>query len=152
MLNLPQSQVEPPYSYVRMDDPVHLRARHSDLNNFRRWERTKSYTYGEKQAAAAAIASGHAHMKRSSAPDADSQTKRSGSSSQQSGSIGHRLGHPVHAGSLSTLDEDGDSLYNHEDDLSPCPPSSAANYLRLAGKSRGTLERASSFGFAMTKR
>ncbi|KAG8684065.1 cell division cycle- protein, partial [Ceratobasidium sp. 395] len=36
------SQVDPPYSYVRMDDPVHLRARHNDLNNFRRWERTKS--------------------------------------------------------------------------------------------------------------
>ncbi|CUA75639.1 hypothetical protein RSOLAG22IIIB_11884 [Rhizoctonia solani] len=130
------SQVEPPFSYVQMDDPVHLRARHSDLNNFRRWERTKSYTSGEKQAAAAAIASGKAHMKPAEAGSSQGhQSRMSGGSS-----------------ALSTLDENDDSLYNHEDDLSPCPPSGAANYLRLAGKSRGTLERAASFGFAMTKR
>ncbi|CAE6465242.1 unnamed protein product [Rhizoctonia solani] len=132
------SQVEPPFSYVQMDDPVHLRARHSDLNNFRRWERTKSYTSGEKQAAAAAVASGKAHLKHGSAPEAgisQGQSRMGGGSS-----------------ALSTLDENDDSLYNHEDDLSPCPPSGAANYLRLAGKSRGTLERAASFGFAMTKR
>ncbi|KEP53755.1 sulfurtransferase [Rhizoctonia solani 123E] len=133
------SQVEPPFSYVQMDDPVHLRARHSDLNNFRRWERTKSYTSGEKQAAAAAVASGKSHMKHGSAPAeavaSQGQPRLGGGSS-----------------ALSTLDENDDSLYNHEDDLSPCPPSGAANYLRLAGKSRGTLERAASFGFAMTKR
>ncbi|CAE6404557.1 unnamed protein product [Rhizoctonia solani] len=133
------SQVEPPFSYVQMDDPVHLRARHSDLNNFRRWERTKSYTYGEKQAAAAAIASGKAHTKQSSAP----------------AEIGNSQGPSRMGGgpsTLSTLDENDDSIYSHEDDLSPCPPSGAANYLRLAGKSRGALERANSFGFAMTKR
>ncbi|KAH7340966.1 Rhodanese-like domain-containing protein [Rhizoctonia solani] len=131
--------LEPPFSYVQMDDPVHLRARHNDLNNFRKWERTKSHTYGEKQAAAAAIASGKAHLKQSSAPaeagHSQGQSRMSGGSS-----------------ALSTLDENDDSLYNHEDDLSPCPPSGAANYLRLAGKSRGALERAASFGFAMTKR
>ncbi|CAE7231595.1 unnamed protein product [Rhizoctonia solani] len=133
------SQVEPPFSYVQMDDPVHLRARHSDLNNFRRWERTKSYTFGEKQAAAAAVASGKAHTKHTSAPE------------ETAGSQGpSRLG--AGPSMLSTLDENDDSLYNHEDDLSPCPPSGAANYLRLAGKSRGALERANSFGFAMTKR
>ncbi|CAE6516537.1 unnamed protein product [Rhizoctonia solani] len=133
------SQVEPPFSYVQMDDPSHLHARHSDLNNFRRWERTKSHTYGEKQAAAAAIASGKAHMKPNSAP-------AEASSSQAQSRMGGG------SSALSTLDENDDSLYNHEDDLSPCPPSGAANYLRLAGKSRGTLERAASFGFAMTKR
>ncbi|KAF8758768.1 Rhodanese Homology Domain [Rhizoctonia solani] len=133
------SQVEPPFSYVQMDDPVHLRARHSDLNNFRRWERTKSYTYGEKQAAAAALASGKAHMKHSSAP---ADTGNSQAPSRMNGGTSN----------LSTLDENDDSIYSHEDDLSPCPPSGAANYLRLAGKSRGALERANSFGFAMTKR
>ncbi|KAG8739047.1 cell division cycle- protein [Ceratobasidium sp. 414] len=159
------SQVEPPYSYVRMDDPVHLRARHSDLNNFRRWERTKSYTYGEKQAAAAAIAQGQRsvsggsashtsnnHPNRSSAPV-------SGASSSSS-SLSRRMGHAIgHAGSLSTLEEDGDSIYNGGDnEISPCPPS-AANYLRpgmLGGKSRtigrAALDRAASFGFATTKR
>ncbi|KAG8733392.1 cell division cycle- protein [Ceratobasidium sp. 423] len=133
------SQVEPPFSYVQMDDPSYLHSRHSDLNNFRRWERTKSYTYGEKKAAAAAIASGKAHMKQTSAP------AEAGNSQGQS-----RMGGGSSA--LSTLDENDDSIYSHEDDLSPCPPSGAANYLRLAGKSRGALERATSFGFAMTKR
>ncbi|KAG9097818.1 cell division cycle- protein [Ceratobasidium sp. 370] len=159
------SQVEPPYSYVRMDDPVHLRARHSDLNNFRRWERTKSYTYGEKQAAAAAIAQGQ----RSASGGSSSQSSKSHSSrssapvsnaSSSSSSLSRRMGHAIgHGGSLSTLEEDGDSIYNGGDDeVSPCPPS-AANYLRpgmLGGKPRAigriALDRAASFGFAMTKR
>ncbi|KAG8727790.1 cell division cycle- protein [Ceratobasidium sp. 428] len=143
------SQVDPPYSYVRMDDPVHLRARHNDLNNFRRWERTKSYTYGEKQAAAAAITQGQrsasggssqSHPNRSSAPV-------SGASSSSS-SLSRRMGHAMgQAGSLSTLDEDGDSIdHGLDNEISPCPPS-AANYLRP-----GLLGRTASFGFAMTKR
>lgn len=157
------SQVDPPYSYVTMDDPVHLRARHSDLNNFRKWERTKSYTYGEKQAAAAAIAQGQANTKRSTSASSQSSssTKRSSAPSPlQSASIGRRMGHSkVHSGSLSILEEDGDSSFqNPETGGSPCPPS-AANYLRpslLGGKPRSigriALDRAASYGFSTTKR
>lgn len=36
-----------------MDDPVHSHARAADLNQFRRWNRTRSYTYGERAHAAA---------------------------------------------------------------------------------------------------
>jgi hypothetical protein len=36
-----------------MDDPVHSRARAADLNQFRQWNRTRSYTYGERAHAAA---------------------------------------------------------------------------------------------------
>ncbi|KAG8679223.1 cell division cycle- protein [Ceratobasidium sp. 394] len=157
------SQVEPPYSYVRMDDPVHLRARHSDLNNFRRWERTKSYTYGEKQAAAAAIAQGQRSASSGSSHTSKSHPNRSSApvpGVSSSSSLSRRMGHAIgQGGSLSTLEEDGDSIYNGPDnEVSPCPPS-AANYLRpgmLGGKSRAigriALDRAASFGFATTKR
>jgi len=36
-----------------MDNPVHSRARAADLNQFRQWNRTRSYTYGERTHAAA---------------------------------------------------------------------------------------------------
>ena len=42
-----------PRGYVTMDDPVHSRARATDLNQFRQWNRTRSYTYGERTRAAA---------------------------------------------------------------------------------------------------
>ena len=42
-----------PRGYVTMDDPVHSRARAADLNQFRQWNRTRSYTYGERTHAAA---------------------------------------------------------------------------------------------------
>ncbi|QRW00659.1 Rhodanese domain-containing protein [Ceratobasidium sp. AG-Ba] len=150
------SQVDPPYSYVQMDDPVHLRARHSDLNNFRKWERTKSYTYGEKQAAAAAIAQGQRAV--SSGSSSNRTSASTSATSSTSSSLSRRMGHAMgHAGSLSTLDEDGDSIADIEE-TSPCPPS-AANYLRpglLGGKPGGigriAMSRAASFGFATTKR
>ncbi|KAG9125151.1 cell division cycle- protein [Ceratobasidium sp. 392] len=146
------SQVMPPYSYVRMDDPVHLRARHSDLNNFRRWERTKSYTYGEKQAAAAAIAQGQRSASGGSSHSSKNHPNRSSApvsgTSSSSSSLSRRMGHAMgHAASLSTLDEDGDSIdHGLDNEISPCPPS-AVNYLRP-----GLLGRAASFGFATTKR
>jgi len=42
-----------PRGYVTMDDPIHSRTRAADLNQFRQWNRTRSYTYGERAHAAA---------------------------------------------------------------------------------------------------
>ena len=42
-----------PRGYVTMDDPIHSRTRAVDLNQFRQWNRTRSYTYGERAHAAA---------------------------------------------------------------------------------------------------
>ena len=42
-----------PRGYIPMDDPIHSRTRAADLNQFRQWNRTRSYTYGERAHAAA---------------------------------------------------------------------------------------------------
>lgn len=38
-----------PQAYVAMDDPRHFERRNSDLHDFRKFSRTRSFTYGEKQ-------------------------------------------------------------------------------------------------------
>jgi M-phase inducer tyrosine phosphatase len=38
-----------PRGYVPMDDPKHVQSRNSDLHDFRKFSRTKSFTYGETQ-------------------------------------------------------------------------------------------------------
>ncbi|KAG8963569.1 cell division cycle- protein [Tulasnella sp. 419] len=57
--------------YVPMDAPEHIRARHEHLNKFRRWDRTKSYTYGEPmgtlQGAQASAAASRPPMRPTSA-------------------------------------------------------------------------------------
>ncbi|ODN76689.1 hypothetical protein, variant [Cryptococcus amylolentus CBS 6039] len=42
-----------PKGYTRMDDPEHFHSRDSDLHEFRKFSRTRSFTYGESQQAAA---------------------------------------------------------------------------------------------------
>ena len=48
-----QSQPErcEPQGYVPMDDPRHLERRNTDLHDFRKFSRTRSFTYGETQPA-----------------------------------------------------------------------------------------------------
>ena len=38
-----------PQAYVPMDDPLHFERRNSDLHDFRKFARTRSFTYGETQ-------------------------------------------------------------------------------------------------------
>lgn len=38
-----------PHGYVQMDAPEHSRARAADLGQFRRWNRVRSFTYGDAQ-------------------------------------------------------------------------------------------------------
>lgn len=113
---------EPP-AYVRMDDPAHQRARASELNDFRRWNRTRSFTYGELQRASAGVASGSATsgaQASSARPVSTDSHMLGGNGSTQAGGAGRRP--PL--STLQTLTEDGDSSFASEPDASdsPCPP------------------------------
>ncbi|KAK4686068.1 M-phase inducer tyrosine phosphatase, partial [Tremellales sp. Uapishka_1] len=43
-----------PQAYVPMDDPAHFQRRNSDLHDFRKFSRTRSFTYGERETQAKA--------------------------------------------------------------------------------------------------
>ncbi|KDQ12348.1 hypothetical protein BOTBODRAFT_56914 [Botryobasidium botryosum FD-172 SS1] len=125
-----------PSAYVQMDDPAHLRARSSDLNNFRRWERAHSFTFGERPAETNPIPA----AKRPASLNSVMTTALSSSGSTgltfaaASAAISRRgasiSGQP--SSLLSTLEEDADSSFTsdagHGD--SPCPPSNGKTRLR----------------------
>jgi M-phase inducer tyrosine phosphatase len=101
-----------------MDDPDHLRARRSDLNNFRRWDRTRSYTYGERPNVEEAASPSN------SRPVSTGTTLNMAAGGKRAPALKGKLG-------LSTLQEDADSSCagseSSHDGIgdSPCPPSAA---------------------------
>lgn len=123
---LPQNQCEG--SYVRMDDPAHQRARACELNDFRRWNRARSYTYGELQRvtrqAAEQVPSGQPSGVHQRAVSTDVYMPGGNASSTNSSNPGGATKRSLPQSTLHTLTEDGDSSFTSEPDPaeSPCPP------------------------------
>lgn len=92
-----------------MDDPAHLRERSSDLDQFRRWERARSFTYGERPGVS--VPSNRPASTGSVSAGATTLTFAAASAA-----LGRRA-----AQGLSTLEEDPDSSFVSEGgEGSPC--------------------------------
>ncbi|KAF8309849.1 Rhodanese-like protein, partial [Clavulina sp. PMI_390] len=111
-------------TYVRMDDPAHLRSRATELNDFRRWNRARSFTFGEMQ-----------KLTSGSAPGSGRENQRpTGTDSNgllPAAPIINNARQPKRPplSTLQTLAEDGDSSFaSSEPDIgdSPCPPPAAS--------------------------
>ena len=141
-----------PSAYVRMDDPAHQRARASELNDFRRWNRTRSYTYGEFQRISASnkdSSSGTSSQAPSHSRPMSTDTAMGMLSQQQKNGTGAANGGIPRRPPLSTLHtlaEDGDSscasAFSSEADPigdSPCPPAGGKMMLSMMqfGSTRG---------------
>lgn len=146
-------------SYVRMDDPAHLRARASELNDFRRWNRTRSFTYGELQRVSGQTNSTSSTQGMSSnqpAPSSNHQRPVStdshmiGGGSTMLGGFGKRP--PL--STLHTLTEDGDSSCTSEPDPaeSPCPPAGGKMFTKMAAPLMPLPFNATGFGTGMRPR
>lgn len=113
-----------------MDDPAHQRARASELNDFRRWNRTRSYTYGELQRITSQA--GASEQGSSSQPSGGQQRPVSTDTYMLGGNVivantstaGGATKRALPQSTLHTLTEDGDSSCTSEPDPaeSPCPP------------------------------
>jgi len=97
-----------PRGYVTMDDPVHSRARTADLNQFRRWNRTRSYTYGERAHAAAASSKSllSEPMQKKKTMPGTLPTINSVVGVAATKSAGYRQGDAITGVGLHTLEED----------------------------------------------
>lgn len=150
-----------------MDDPAHIQARDSDMDNFRRgkWLRTQSYTYGQSATGLSSFPLLNAPSSNSTMTSTRENRKTAPSGGPGgSGSMfaaanaarGRRTTSAIVTKGLSPLDEDasssgfeeGDSLELHD---SPCPPpSKSAGRMSMVGSSNRTsrsgLDRAVSFG------
>ncbi|KAF9505593.1 hypothetical protein BS47DRAFT_1489782 [Hydnum rufescens UP504] len=117
-----------PNWYVRMDDPAYQRAGATDLNDFRRWNRARSFTYGE-QRTGSSVTSQEAPTEgiRPVSTDTGAKGKVGLSFAAAKAAFGRRGGERASngvSGGSSTLQEDGDSSCANETDVSdsPCPP------------------------------
>lgn len=123
-----------PSTYVRMDDPAYQRARATELNDFRRWNRARSFTYGEHQRLTNQQQQQQQSCAQPARPVSTDNASVIGlgkgsnlSFAAASAAYSRRGGHlgSGGTGNLSTLQEDGDSSCTSEPDPadSPCPPS-----------------------------
>ncbi|KAF8326000.1 uncharacterized protein EI90DRAFT_3018747 [Cantharellus anzutake] len=138
-----------PSAYVRMDDPAYQRARATELNDFRRGIRARSFTYGEQQR----LTGQQQQQQSASQPTRPIDTDAGSviglgkgynlSFAAANAAYGRRGGHLTSngTGTLSTLQEDGDSSCTSEPDPadSPCPPSNRVKFTVMAAgqKPRG---------------
>jgi M-phase inducer tyrosine phosphatase len=141
-----------------MDDPAYQRARATDLNDFRRWNRARSFTYGE-QRAGPPVTSQEAPTEgtRPVSTDTGTNGKVGLSFAAAKAAFGRRGGERASngvSGGLSTLQEDGDSSCASETDVgdSPCPPSNRTSLTIMgATKPRG-MQRAMTTALSNTRR
>ncbi|KAF9505595.1 hypothetical protein BS47DRAFT_1306417, partial [Hydnum rufescens UP504] len=147
-----------PNGYVRMDDPAYQRAQATDLNDFRRWNRARSFTYGE-QRTGSSVTSQEAPTEgtRPVSTDTGAKGKVGLSFAAAKAAFGRRGGERASNGvsdGLSALQEDGDSSCASETDVgdSPCPPSNRTS-LTIMGvtKARGR-QRAMTTALSNTRR
>ncbi|KAG8895125.1 cell division cycle- protein [Tulasnella sp. 403] len=98
--------------YVTMDDPQHIEARRENIDNLRRWERTRSYTYGERTAAAAALGNGKnsTNSSRPSSTSVAASAAANTSSKAANAALGRRGGTAARL-ELSTLAEHDDTSF-----------------------------------------
>ncbi|KAG8925071.1 cell division cycle- protein [Tulasnella sp. 408] len=145
--------------YTEMDDPNHVEARREKIDTMRKWERTRSYTYGERSAAVAAL--GNNKAASASAPEALAQRTTSGESVSSLGKVTGGLP-PRRAAALSTLVEhhEADTSFGNADSDcsftggvgdSPCPANmlakkNTASTIRAVPGRRAPLGRASTMG------
>ncbi|SRR5258708_958504 len=126
-----------------MDDPAYQRARATELNDFRRWNRARSFTYGEQQR----LTNQQQQQQASTQPVRPVSTDNAGIGLSKGSNLSFaaanaaytRRGGHLGTGSLSTLQEDGDSSYTSEPDPadSPCPPSNRSKLtVMTAGQQR----------------
>ncbi|KAG8900875.1 cell division cycle- protein, partial [Tulasnella sp. 417] len=143
--------------YTEMDDPNHVEARREKIDTMRKWERTRSYTYGERTAAVATL--GNNKAASASAPEALAQRTTSGESASSLGKVASGI--PTRrAAALSTLVEhheadtsfaDSDCSFTGGVGDSPCPGNllakkSMASTVRPVPGRRAPLGRASTMG------
>lgn len=154
-----------PRNYVRMDDPLYVRDRREDLDQFRtktRFGRTKSYAYGESSTSAG-LTQQIQNSHRNTAPSGGVTSLFAAANAART----RRVAPPEISlrQSLSTLNEDAvinaagsdDSLLDSVDG-SPCPPPTAKLIApgtmamamlkarrNSANSSRGPLQRAQTF-------
>jgi len=113
-----------------MDDPAYQRARASELNDFRRWNRTRSYTYGELQrvtsqpSASEQGSSGQPSGTHQRPVSTDAYMLGGNVNTANSSNAGGAAKRALPQSTLHTLTEDGDSSCTSEPDPaeSPCPP------------------------------
>lgn len=145
--------------YTEMDDPNHVEARREKIDTMRKWERTRSYTYGERSSAVATL--GNNKAASASAPEALTQRATGGESTSSLGKVAGGL--PTRrAAALSTLVEhhEADTSFGNADSDcsftggvgdSPCPANMLAkkntsSTLRPVPGRRAPLGRASTMG------
>ncbi|KAG8977985.1 cell division cycle- protein, partial [Tulasnella sp. 427] len=142
--------------YTEMDDPNHVEARREKIDTMRKWERTRSYTYGERTAAITALGNKAA----ASAPEGLPQRLTSGDSTSSLSKAAS--GAPRRAAvALSTLVEhhEADTSFGNADSDcsftggvgdSPCPAimtkKTSATTARSLPARRAPLGRASTLG------
>lgn len=97
-----------PRGYVTMDDPIHSRTRAADLNQFRQWNRTRSYTYGERAHAAAVNSKSLLiePMKKHNTMPGTLPTISRVVGAAAAKAAGHRRGGSIRGVELHTLEED----------------------------------------------
>ncbi|KAG8948269.1 cell division cycle- protein [Tulasnella sp. 424] len=140
--------------YTEMDDPNHVEARREKIDTMRKWERTRSYTYGERTAAVTAL--GNNKAAAASAPEPLPQRTGESTSSLGKATGGVPTRRPAVA-ALSTLVEhheadtsfaDSDCSFTGGVGDSPCPANMASkkNTVRPVLGRRAPLGRASTMG------
>lgn len=147
-----------PSGYVRMDDPAYQRARATDLNDFRRWNRARSFTYGEQRTGSSAVSQQVATQPaRPVSTDTGASGKGSLSFAAANAAFGRRGGERASNGSnsgLSTLQEDGDSSCASETDVgdSPCPPSNRTSMTTMGATRPRGMQRAMTTALSNSRR
>lgn len=151
--------------YVTMDDPEHIEARRERIDHLRRWERTRSYTYGERTSAMAALGAASPNESPIEAkrpvPVRPASTSGAGFIKATSVTLGRRGGTAAAAKlELATLEEHDDTSLTDADSSigglgdSPCPAVTKRKSPNPFGTikpalkrpGRGPLDRAATFG------
>ena len=141
-----------------MDDPRHIEARRERIDCLRKWERTRSYTYGERTSGSAAVSS-VSNASKTAAPGQPRPPIRSSSTGGVT-TAASTVSRRATAAALGTLLEqhhedtsfntDADSSFGGPGD-SPCAPALAKtkHFATMRATRPRTMQRAETIGSIM---